>query len=44
MDSGMYYMLYSAMGSTLGQATPKIPLIIFLQGGPGFSSLFSALA
>lgn len=39
--SGMYYQLFGAHGTTLTQNT-SVPLIIWLQGGPGSSSMFGA--
>jgi carboxypeptidase C (cathepsin A) len=40
----MYYSLFSAMGHNLGnnESSEGIPLIIWLQGGPGASSQFGA--
>lgn len=36
----MFYQLFSAMGHDIRKEDPKIPLIIWLQGGPGGSSQF----
>ena len=41
-QSGMFYELFSAMGSDIVADNPNIPLIIWLQGGPGGSSQFGA--
>jgi len=38
----MFYNLFSAMGSDFDKPSPKIPLMIWLQGGPGGSSQFGA--
>lgn len=38
--SGMYYSLYSAAGHSVTQPDERVPLIIWLQGGPGSSSQF----
>jgi carboxypeptidase C (cathepsin A) len=40
--SGMYYSLFTALGHTLNNATDIVPVIIWLQGGPGASSQFGA--
>lgn len=39
-QSGMFYQLFSAMGTDIKIESEKIPLIIWLQGGPGGSSQF----
>jgi carboxypeptidase C (cathepsin A) len=36
----MYYQLFSALGCDIMKEDPRIPLIIWLQGGPGGSSQF----
>ena len=38
----MHYQLFGAMGSSLNDTSSSIPLIIWLNGGPGSSSLFGA--
>jgi len=40
----MFYNLFSAMGHKLGpnESSAGIPLLIWLQGGPGASSQFGA--
>ena len=38
----MFYQLYSAMGHDVTVASAQVPLIIWLQGGPGASSQFGA--
>lgn len=41
-DSGMFYQMFSAPGINPRQANPKIPVLLWLQGGPGASSQFGA--
>jgi cathepsin A (carboxypeptidase C) len=36
----MYYMLQSKYGTKLNSTDPEIPVIVWLQGGPGGSSMF----
>lgn len=38
----MYYQLYGCMGRDLSKADSAVPLLIWLQGGPGSSSLYGA--
>lgn len=38
----MYYNLFTAMGHSITEESDKVPLIIWLQGGPGASSQFGA--
>jgi carboxypeptidase C (cathepsin A) len=38
----MYYQLFGAMGANVNQSNPTLPLLIWLQGGPGVSSMFGA--
>lgn len=38
----MYYQLFGAMGHDMNESSTTIPLIIWLNGGPGSSSLFGA--
>ncbi len=38
----MYYSLFGSMGSDVKTENARIPLIIWLQGGPGGSSQFGA--
>jgi carboxypeptidase C (cathepsin A) len=38
----MYYSLFSAAGQSVIVPDQRVPLIIWLQGGPGSSSQFGA--
>lgn len=38
----MYYSMFSAYGHSPTEANAKVPLILWLQGGPGASSQFGA--
>ena len=38
----MYYSLFGAFGHSIKVGDPRVPLIIWLQGGPGASSQFGA--
>ena len=40
--SGMHYHLYSAHSRTVKEGSTTIPLFLWLQGGPGSSSMFGA--
>ncbi len=41
-QSGMYYSLFGAYGHNLTVPDERVPLMIWLQGGPGASSQFGA--
>lgn len=41
-QSGMYYSLFSAASQSVVIPDKQVPLIIWLQGGPGSSSQFGA--
>jgi carboxypeptidase C (cathepsin A) len=41
-QSGMFYQLYSLYGASVTKPNSEIPLLIWLQGGPGSSSQFGA--
>ena len=40
----MFYSLFGATGHDIKNASDGVPLIIWLQGGPGGSSQFGAFA
>lgn len=40
--SGMYYSLFAAYGHSITVPDERVPLILWLQGGPGASSQFAA--
>lgn len=40
--SGIYYQLFGAKRFDLNESNSKVPLFLWLQGGPGASSLFGA--
>lgn len=41
--TGMYYNLFTAMGhNIINESSAGVPLLIWLQGGPGASSQFGA--
>lgn len=42
--SGMFYTLFGGMGHDIFNESDVVPLIVWLQGGPGGSSQFGAFA
>lgn len=40
--AGMFYHLFGAAGHSISNSSDIVPLIIWLQGGPGSSSQFGA--
>ena len=41
-QSGMYYQLFSSQTSSAKTGSTTLPLLLWLQGGPGSSSMFGA--
>lgn len=41
-SSGMFFNLFGAMGHDVMNKSETVPLLIWLQGGPGSSSQFGA--